>query len=213
MGFWGKRSTPLQPSDPLLYELVELRRQQFDGLIWQVPALTFAGQAFLYSVLLGADTEPWARGVTGIVSIGISYLSLMLLSRHRQAEEFASRWLHEYEKRHGWPKADHQHGGEWAKARNKLIPGVENPGPKRRLGFGGVPLVNGYKTWVVALYVLIAITAGSTALGILSDYGVLDISAPTDQAGTTRNQHEISGVEPSPMPGGLDPGSAPHGAT
>lgn len=213
MGFWGKRSTPLQPSDPLLYELVELRRQQFDGLIWQVPALTFAGQAFLYSVLLGADTEPWARAVTGIVSVGISYLSLMLLSRHRQAEEFASRWLHEYEKRHGWPEADHQHGGEWAKARNKLIPGVKNPGPKRRLGFGGVPLVNGYKTWVVALYVLIAITAGSTALGILSDLGVVDLSAPIDQTGITRNQHEISGVEPSPMPGGLDPGSAPHSAT
>ena len=167
--------TGLKPDDPLVYELVELRRQQFDGMIWQVPALTFAGQAFLFSVLLGPDVASWARVAAGVFSIGISYLSLMLLARHRQAEEADSTWLREYERRNGWPEEDYQHGPEWAKRRNALIPAIPTPRPRRRTAWGRVPLANGYKTWVIALYALIVIAALSTTMGVFTDLGVIDV--------------------------------------
>lgn len=180
--FRVKKRETLQSNDPLVYELVELRRQQFDGMIWQVPALTFAGQAFLFSVLLGSDTAPWARIAAGVFSVGISYLSLMLLARHRQAEEAASQWLHQYEVQHGWPPSDYQHGREWAKRRNALIPGVANAKPSRRTGWGRVPLANGFKTWVVALYLLMIISVVSTVIGVLGDFGALDlnVAGPSD---------------------------------
>ncbi len=215
--FWGNRQRPLQPTDPLLYELVELRRQQFDGLIWQVPALTFAGQAFIFTVLLDPDTRWWARIIAGILSVGISFLALLLIARHRQAEEMTSRWLSKQEA--DWPAEDRQHGTEWRNRRNKILPGLSEDASEtasdsgRRTGWGFVPLANGYKTWVVALWLLILMTIVATVAGVSVDFYdaaqanrpstvVLPPEAPPTptQSSTTHTLAPPSPVVPVPTP-------------
>ena len=180
---WSRRrDRSLRPDDPLVYELAELRRQQFDGMIWQVPVITFAGQAFVFSVLLGSGTAAWARIFAGVFSVGLSYLSLLLLARHRQADEATGQWLAQYELAHGWTVEEQQHGTAWVNRRNSVLPGppapTEPPHPgrkRRRTGWGRVPLLNGYKTWVVALYALMVFAAIATILGALTDFHVIDL--------------------------------------
>lgn len=151
-------------------------------MIWQVPVITFAGQAFVFSVLLGSDTAAWARIFAGVFSVGLSYLSLLLLARHRQAEEATGRWLTQYELSHGWAAGEQQHGRAWVDRRNSVLPGLpeltlqpQSGRKQRRTGWGRVPLLNGYKTWVIALYALMVVATVATILGALTDFHVIDL--------------------------------------
>jgi hypothetical protein len=142
----------LRWDDPLVYELVEVRRQQWDVLIWQIPLLTFTGQAFIFTVLLGPDTTKWGRLAAGAISIAISLLGLLLLARHRQAEQADATWLSDYESK--WPADQRQHGDGWIERRNRQLPGLSTKTPGRTTGWARLPLFPGYKTWVVAHFAL-----------------------------------------------------------
>ena len=138
----GRRN--LRADDPLVYELVELRRQQWDLMIWQIPILTLTGQAFLFTIILGGSTAPWARVLAGVMSLGISFLSLLLLTRHRQAEQADAAWLASRERE--WDARDAQHGLAWTRRRDLHLPGFsESESRSRRLlrkrnrGWGLVP--------------------------------------------------------------------------
>lgn len=173
MGFFSVKR-PLQHDADLVYELVELRRQNFDTMLWQVPAIAFAGQALIFTVLLSQDAAWWARIIAGTFSIGLSVGSLLLLARHRQAEEADAEWLAAFEEQAGWPDDHRQHGPRWRERREKVLPGPAVQATGRRTGWGRIPLVNTYVIWVITFWFLIGLALVATVSGGLGRRGALE---------------------------------------
>lgn len=108
------------PSPDAIYAALAARRNQFDNLLWQAPVLSLTAQAFLMTVALGSPVPLYARSVACLLSIVVAFLSVQILTRHRQAEITDAHWLRDLEAR-----ADTQHrihGPEW----QKLSATVEN---------------------------------------------------------------------------------------
>lgn len=162
---------PLSPSDPEVYAAVSARRMQWGLLLWQTPLLAFTGQALIFNVLFNPEIQGIPRIAAGVLSMGVSFLSLTLMARNRQAEETDVQWLENYEKEWG---DQAQHGRRWTDRRDRIRPGyapnregaaappqtgVDEPTQARadnppRFGWGYVPLVRAYALWVVAFWLL-----------------------------------------------------------
>jgi hypothetical protein len=59
--------TRLQPRERL--ELVEERRRAAENVLWQLPSVTIAAQAFLLSAGLDPQASDWARRIVGVLGI------------------------------------------------------------------------------------------------------------------------------------------------
>lgn len=137
---------------PEVYAAVAARRSQFDSLLWQVPVLTITAQAFLFTISLGSDTQAPARIISCLLSLLITFLTLQLFARHRQAEVTDAHWLEDYERHHyGSGQA---HGVSWQRSRNQIHPDAGLFSPFARLP--------GFKTWSIGLSLF-----GVTAIAIL----------------------------------------------
>ncbi len=62
-------------------------------MLWRVPVLSFTAQAFLFSIALAPDSSRAARILTSLLATLILFLSIHLLTRHRQAEIADGEWL------------------------------------------------------------------------------------------------------------------------
>lgn len=129
------------PSRDVIYEALAARRTQFDNLLWQAPVLSLTAQAFLMTTALGSDVSRYARTVSCLLSILVSFLSVQILTRHRQAEITDAHWLRDLEM--GADEGYHVHGPGWQARRNQTSPNVG----KFEL-FARLP---GYYTWAVGL--------------------------------------------------------------
>lgn len=129
------------PSPDAIYAALAARRSQFDNLLWQAPVLSLTAQAFLMTVALGAAVPLYSRSVACLLSIVVAFLSVQILTRHRQAEITDAHWLRDLE-----AGADTQyrvHGPNWQQRRNATSPEV---GP-----FSWFARLPGYYTWAVGL--------------------------------------------------------------
>jgi hypothetical protein len=81
------------------YAAVAARRTQFDQLVWQVPVLSLTAQAFLFSIALSSDGTRTTRIIASLLSLVMTFLSLHLMVKHRQAEVADSQWLEAYEEK------------------------------------------------------------------------------------------------------------------
>jgi hypothetical protein len=125
------------------YAAVAARRAHFDQLLWQVPVISLAAQAFLFSIALSPDAARTSKIIASFLSVVMTFLSLQLMVRHRQAEVADSQWLEAYEKDSpspagvpAWP----MHGPTWAAYRNSIDPQIGRIGVLSKLG--------GFRTWV-----------------------------------------------------------------
>jgi hypothetical protein len=84
------------------YQVVAARRQNFDSMLWQVPALSLTAQAFLLVIALGSGSGHLARIAAGLLSAVTALMSVQLLLRQRLHEEADARWLHDFEDSHDW---------------------------------------------------------------------------------------------------------------
>jgi hypothetical protein len=84
------------------YQVVAARRQNFDAMLWQVPALSLTAQAFLLVIALGSGSGHLARIAAGLLSAVTALMSVQLLLRQRLHEEADARWLHDFEDSHDW---------------------------------------------------------------------------------------------------------------
>jgi hypothetical protein len=84
------------------YQVVAARRQNFDSMLWQVPALSLTAQAFLLVIALGSGSGHLARIAAGLLSAVTALMSAQLLLRQRLHEEADARWLHDFEDSHDW---------------------------------------------------------------------------------------------------------------
>jgi hypothetical protein len=128
------------------YAAIAARRTQFDQLVWQVPVIILAAQAFLFSIALSPDTARSSRIITSLLSLGMTFLSLHLMVKHRQAEIADSEWLAAYEEKlpppvgaPAWP----MHGRSWAAYRESIDPHIGRLGVLSRLP--------GSRTWIWGL--------------------------------------------------------------
>jgi hypothetical protein len=150
-------SQPPRPGpNPEVYAAVAARRIQFDNLVWQVPVLGFTAQAFLFTIALGADTKPAARYIACALSLIVTFLTVQILTRHRQAEITDAHWLEEYELRNDVrPRA---HGRYWQHRREETSPDAGVFTPLARLP--------GYKTWAILLSLFAAAAVAVVVISI-----------------------------------------------
>lgn len=96
------------------YTIIANRRAQWDTLLWQMPTMALTGEAFLFTISLGASTSQTGRIVASLLALVVAVASLHSLSAHRLSELTDSRWLHEHEERNG---AQQVHGLSWRSRR------------------------------------------------------------------------------------------------
>lgn len=81
------------------YQIISDRRISQDELMWQVPALSFTAQAFLFTIALGSGISMESRLISSFLIIISSSMSLQLMSKHRYLEIENSRLLENIEKK------------------------------------------------------------------------------------------------------------------
>lgn len=79
------------------YQALSSRRLGYDTLMWQVPALSLSGQAFLFTIALGSASSPAARFIASGLAFILALISMQLMSKHRYHEELNSRLLEKIE--------------------------------------------------------------------------------------------------------------------
>ena len=80
------------------YPIVAARRQAYDTLLWQVPALGVAAQGFLVSAALGNDTEPALSAGMLLIAAVVGVAVVWLFRKLRLHEVADSELLREHEK-------------------------------------------------------------------------------------------------------------------
>jgi hypothetical protein len=136
--------------DEIVYQAVVARRLQWDNLVWQVPLLSLTAQAFLFTIALGNGTETVARCIAAGLSLIITFLSITLMARHRQAELTDAHWLEAYDSHHFGHLSDPAHpvdpvhGREFRRRRDAQ---TVDAGRLDKI----IPMLPGFKTWIVGL--------------------------------------------------------------
>lgn len=87
-----------------VWQMVAARRQSYDAMMWQTPALGMTAQAFLLSLALGSDTSDLARIVAATLSVLISFMVVQLLAKHRLNEFLDTLTLEDLESRLNFPQ-------------------------------------------------------------------------------------------------------------
>lgn len=146
-------------------EMLERRRVVFEQLLWQVPSASFAGQAFLLTIVLGTGRTGVDRLVASLFGLAAAVGVLVAYVKHRYTEEAYAEWLNTFEMRSGRPK---------------LIPGevladAYRDRPDEVFSWGShvlAPLtkLSAFQTWAVLLSLFVV---GDLALVLMS---VIDVA-------------------------------------
>ncbi|WP_326558623.1 hypothetical protein [Micromonospora sp. NBC_01796] len=83
------------------YAIVGARRTSFDTMMWQVPALATAAQAFLLTIALGPDSQRAAQTVAATLGAILAGLSAQLMAKYRHLETSDSRLAERIERQLG----------------------------------------------------------------------------------------------------------------
>jgi len=146
------------------YAIVASRRQQWDTLLWQMPTMVLTGEAFLFTISLGAQTSQTGRIVAAMLSLLVALASLHSLASHRLSELADSAWLHEYELAHDAPAL---HGLSWRHRRQNIIESQRRSSSvtDRMISRTGTTRSIVVWFWTMALITLAAVTTLVLALG------------------------------------------------
>ncbi|MEU8184900.1 hypothetical protein AB0B85_12085 [Micromonospora sp. NPDC049044] len=83
------------------YAVVGARRTSLDTMMWQVPALATAAQAFLLTIALQAGGSTPAQAVSAVLGAILALLSAQLMAKHRHLEMSDSRLAERIERQLG----------------------------------------------------------------------------------------------------------------
>lgn len=84
------------------FAAVQARYISHGSLMWQVPALNIATQAFLYSVIFGEKTPIEGRLIAAFLGVFAAFAGLHLLAKHRAMELYDAKLLADYEAAKDW---------------------------------------------------------------------------------------------------------------
>ena len=82
------------------YPIVAARRQGYDALLWQTPALAVTAQAFLLTVVFSPGANEHVAVVISAFALLVGLAAIQLLARLRYLEMYDSELLVTYEKSH-----------------------------------------------------------------------------------------------------------------
>lgn len=82
-----------------VYTALAARRTAFDTLMWQIPTIGLAAQAFLLTIALGAGSSRWARMVAGSLALVTALVAMQTMAKHRANERTDSLILERLEER------------------------------------------------------------------------------------------------------------------
>lgn len=80
-----------------VYTVIAARRTAFDTLMWQVPTLGLAAQAFLLTIAFGPDSSQIARCVSGGLAAVVALVAIQTMLKHRANEKTDNLILKELE--------------------------------------------------------------------------------------------------------------------
>lgn len=83
------------------YTVVGARRTSLDTMMWQVPALATAAQAFLLTIALQTDGSRAAQAIAAALGAVLAVLSAQLMAKHRHLEMSDSRLTERIERQLG----------------------------------------------------------------------------------------------------------------
>ena len=87
-----------------LFPILEERRRGFETVMWQVPSLSVAAQAFLFSAAFGSNTPRYARVIVAILGLVAVVAALHLLAKHRYLESLHGQVEMLCMDQLGWPQ-------------------------------------------------------------------------------------------------------------
>lgn len=70
-----------------VYSAIANRRTAFDTLMWQVPALGLAAQAFLLTIAFGSKSSSIARCISGGLAAVVALVAIQTMLKHRANEK------------------------------------------------------------------------------------------------------------------------------
>jgi hypothetical protein len=79
------------------YQIIASRRLGYDTLMWQVPALSFTAQSFLFTIALGTSPNV-ARLIAASLALIAALLSIQLMAKQRYHEIIDAKLLENLEK-------------------------------------------------------------------------------------------------------------------
>ncbi|HEX5990859.1 MAG TPA: hypothetical protein VFY75_11685 [Solirubrobacterales bacterium] len=80
-----------------VYSTIAARRTAFDTLMWQVPTLGLAAQAFLLTIAYGPTSSQVARCVSGALAAVVAAVAIQTMLKHRANEKTDNLILKEME--------------------------------------------------------------------------------------------------------------------
>jgi hypothetical protein len=80
-----------------IYAVIAQRRTAFDTLMWQVPALGLAAQAFLLTIAFGSSSSEVARFFAGGLAAVVALVAIQTMLKHRANEKTDSLILEKME--------------------------------------------------------------------------------------------------------------------
>jgi hypothetical protein len=87
-----------------VFSTLEDRRRSFEQVMWQVPSLSIAAQAFLFSAAFASDTPRYARVIVLLLGIAAVLAALQLLAKHRYLESLHGQVESLCLGKLGWPQ-------------------------------------------------------------------------------------------------------------
>ncbi len=81
-----------------VYAVVAERRVSQAELTWQVPTMSFAGQAFLLGLALNGGGTPFTQALAGALSLVVAVMSLQVFLKHQYLERMDSARLRQIER-------------------------------------------------------------------------------------------------------------------
>jgi hypothetical protein len=76
------------------YEMLAVRRNQQDSMLWQSPALALTAQAFLLTIALGGNSiSVFPRALAAGLGLVVACMSMQLMAKHRHLTELDNAWL------------------------------------------------------------------------------------------------------------------------
>ena len=94
----GVRETHLSADARLaIYQAVASRRNAYDALLWQIPALSLTAQAFLFATVLASASSRTSQIIASVLATSVSIASLLALRRFRVGQHTDSLLLERIE--------------------------------------------------------------------------------------------------------------------
>lgn len=85
----------------MVYSAIAARRTAFDTMMWQVPALGLAAQAFLLTIAFGSSSSNAARYISGALAMIVALVAIQTMLKHRSNELTDNLILERLEKLEG----------------------------------------------------------------------------------------------------------------